>query len=105
MLSIAAAVGIVSVGLRIAALFASVPNCGSAGLALLGNLLALVYNPILLPLLPKLQLQLHYCKNMFICYFLLVVGFVSMLSGSVLALRLIQTIPICKPTYYRDDWL
>jgi hypothetical protein len=53
MLSIAAAVGI---GLGITGFFAYVLNCGSVGLALLHDLLALIHSPIPLPPLPKPRL-------------------------------------------------
>jgi hypothetical protein len=100
--SIAAAVGI---GLGIAAFFACVPDCGSAGLALLGNSLALIHGPIPLPLLPKPRLQLRRLENVPVGCPLLVVGLVCVLPDGAAVACLEWALLTCKSTHDGDDWL
>jgi hypothetical protein len=75
------------------------------GLALPLDLLALVDDPIPLPLLPKLRLQLYNPANLFVGDPLLVMALVGILSYSGATLRLKWAIPTLKPTHDGDDGL
>jgi hypothetical protein len=85
--------------------FANVLNCGSAGPALLRDLLALVHGPIPLPLLPKPRLQPCCLEHLLVGHPLLVVGLVPMLPHGLPAHRLLGAVPTHKPVDHGDNGL